>query len=221
LTYKQAIDLGANVRKGERGIPIVYWGKVEREKPSGEQDGFFFAKYYTVFNVEQCDNLKLSESLLYPDKAISVFGPIEACEAVVSGMPQCPRIQHAEPKAYYSPTLDYVNMPNREIFETAEGYYSTLFHELGHSTGHETRLNRKTLTDYNAAFGSSTYSKEELVAEMTAAFLCSKAGIDQPVINNSASYIAAWLKMLRGDSKLVITAASAAQKAADFILNTK
>ena len=109
-------------------------------------------------------------------------------------------------------------MPDRPSFEKPEGYYSTLFHELGHSTGHATRLARKGIADTVAAFGSDTYGREELVAEMTSAFLCGHTGIEPATLENSAAYVAGWLKVIRQDARLVVTAAAQAQKAADYIL---
>ena len=115
-------------------------------------------------------------------------------------------------------SMAYVNMPKPETFRSAEEYYSLPYHELTHSTGHSSRLNRKGITVHNG-FGSLDYGKEELVAEMGAAFLCGCTGIENRVIDNSAAYVAGWLKAIKEDKKIVITAAAAAQKAADYILN--
>jgi antirestriction protein ArdC len=112
--------------------------------------------------------------------------------------------------------VDTVNMPKPKLFDGPEEYYSTLFHELTHSTGHARRLNRQTLTDL-CPFGSTNYSKEELVAEMGAAFLCGVSGIENLTVDNSAAYVASWLRVLRNDKHLVILAAAQAQRAADFI----
>ncbi len=220
LTFKQAQELGATVKAGEKGLPIVFWGKLEREgKEGADPERIPFIRYYTVFNVEQCEGLRVKESLLYPTKRIQ-FEPIAACESIRDGMPMAPRIQHVDSSAYYSPRLDYVNMPARESFDSPEAYYATLFHELGHSTGHENRLKRKTLKDINR-FGDHAYSQGELVAEMTAAFLCAKVGISPATEENSAAYLAAWIKKLREEPRILIQSAAQAQKAADFILNIK
>jgi len=120
-------------------------------------------------------------------------------------------------RAFYSPREDYIGLPVRERFEQAEGYYATLFHELTHATGHESRLNRPTLTE-KAGFGSNPYCKEELIAEMGAAFLCGHAEIGERTIDNSAAYLKGWLEQLRNDKTLIVQAAAQAQKAADFIL---
>jgi antirestriction protein ArdC len=144
--------------------------------------------------------------------------PIAEAEAIVANMPNPPRIGFdGGARAFYRPQLDSIHLPARNSFESAGEYYSTLFHELTHSTGHRTRLDRPTLTEV-VPFGSETYSKEELVAEFGASFLCAHVGIEN-TINNSAAYINGWLKKLKSDPKLAIIAASQGQKAADYILN--
>ena len=132
-------------------------------------------------------------------------------------MPNRPTITHHEARAYYTPVHDTVNMPTQSLFPKLEHYYSVLFHELTHSTGHWQRLHRQTLTDL-CPFGSTNYSKEELVAEMGAAFLCGVAGIANETFDNSAAYIQSWLTKLKNDTRLVILAAAQAQKAADYIV---
>src|SRR5262245_3273838 len=119
--------------------------------------------------------------------------------------------------AYYRPSTDTVNMPQRELFPKAEHYYSVLFHELTHSTGHMSRLNRETLRDM-LTFGDTNYGKEELVAEMGAAYLCGVAGIVNETVDNSAAYIQGWLSKLRKDKRILIQAAAQAQRATDYIL---
>ena len=146
---------------------------------------------------------------------------IEAAKAIVDGMPTRPEIKHGLAKAFYSPSGDYVGMPSQKQFERDEAYYSVLFHELTHATGHESRLNRKGVAgneDNWSSFGSTPYAKEELVAEMGAAFLCGEAGIMERTIDNSAAYVQSWLKRLKDDVRLVVQAAAQAQKAADFII---
>ena len=144
------------------------------------------------------------------------FNPIEKADGLVANFQYAPGIIHESQRAFYNRYDDLVNMPKRETFHTVEEYYSTLFHELGHSTGHVNRLNRKTLQEINK-FGDHSYSKEELVAEMSSAFLCSIAGISDAVIDNQAAYLNGWLKELRKDSSLFIHAAQQAQKAVDHI----
>ena len=132
-------------------------------------------------------------------------------------MQKSPVIEHNEPRAYYRPPDDVVNMPKANLFQSDEEYYSTLFHELAHSTGHGSRLDRDEISKVSL-FGSHDYSKEELVAEMGSAFLCGRCGISPKVIDNQAAYIQAWLKQLQSNKKWLVYAAAKAQKAADFIL---
>jgi antirestriction protein ArdC len=145
------------------------------------------------------------------------FDPIAAAEAIVAGMPKPPAISHGFNRAAYSPSLDAVRMPSPERFTPREEYYSALFHELGHSTGHASRLARKGITD-ETMFGSHEYSQEELCAEITSAFLCGHAGIAPATLDNSAAYLAGWLSKLGDDQRLVVLAAAQAQRAADHIL---
>ena len=224
LTYKQALEIGANVKKGERGLPIVFFQMLNYTNYKDKQGDAATApllRMSTVFNVDQCANIKLKRETLYPSQARGLdFQPIQACEIVLEQMPGKPRIVNAKNSAYYSPSLDYVNMPAKESFVTTEMYYSVLFHELAHSTGHASRLDRKGVTE-TGGFASHSYSKEELVAEMTAAFLSSHTGIDATTIENSAAYLHSWLKVLKADSKMIIQAAASAQKAADYILGVE
>lgn len=225
VTFKQAKDLGGYIRKGEKGIPIVFWNFKEFTKEKTNESGQVetenysipFVRFYTVFNIDQCadiDTKKIPESNR-PIKEFS-FSPIEKAESILNAMNEKPLIFHKEQKAYFSKASDFINMPRQNTFEKSEEYYSTLFHEIGHWTGHESRLNRKTLVDANM-FGDHNYSKEELVAELTSAFLCSDCGIDQHVIENQAAYLQNWLKALKGDAKLIIEASQQAQKAHDLI----
>jgi antirestriction protein ArdC len=213
LTFRQASQLGGSVRKGEKACPVVFWKQLAVEdKKSGEQQKIPLLRYYHVFNVTQCDGLKIGTE---PVEA-PVNGIIKP-EEIVANMPQPPVIKHGMTRAYYSPREDCVGMPPRERFERAEDYYSTVFHELVHSTGHEKRLKRATVAENNS-FGSDPYCKEELIAEMGAAFLCGQAEIAERTINNSAAYINNWLERLRNDKMLIVQAAAQAQKATDFIL---
>ena len=132
-------------------------------------------------------------------------------------MPHRPTITHGNQIAAYSASIDTVMMPNRNQFHRVEGYYSTLFHELVHSTGHRNRLHRPAVHDIN--FGSEKYSKEELIAEIGAAFLCGHTGIEnQKTLENTSAYVKSWVEKLENDKKLIVTAASAAQKAVDYIV---
>lgn len=218
LTFKQAQEKGGNIKAGSKGLPVVFWSTVEVEdRETGEEKEIPFMRYYTVFNIEQCEGIEAPVIVQLERE----FNPIEEAERIISEMPRCPEIRTGN-KASYSPVFDYVTVPKKELFHVDEAFYSTLFHELGHSTGHVSRLGRKGVTE-TSFFGSHEYSKEELVAEMTSAFLCGESGIIQSTIDNSAAYIQGWLKALKGkDNKgMVIWAAAQAQKATDFILNRK
>jgi antirestriction protein ArdC len=172
-------------------------------------------RYYNVFNIEQTQGLSIEAPT---PKA--PFNPIEACEKALASYKDKPMLQHKGNRACYSPALDIVNMPNREAFNTREDYYATLFHELAHSTGHEKRLARAGLVDA-VSFGSETYSKEELVAEIASSFLCTQTGIEQVTLSNSVAYIQGWLSKLSDDETLIVKAASQAKKASEYILGTK
>lgn len=220
LTYRQAQSLGGHIRKGEHGFPVIFWKLLEiTEDTATEADQVGkkipFAKTYTVFNVEQCEGL----SLVFPEAvpAPVPFDPIQAAEALWEGMPDRPELSYGGDRACYAPSLDLVKMPVRGAFASPEGFYETLFHEMGHATGHQSRLNRKELMA-SSHFGGRDYSLEELVAELCAAFLCAEAGIDQLVLENQAAYLQGWLEKLQKDPSAFVTAAARAQKAADFIL---
>jgi len=213
LTLKQANDLGGRVRRGERSTLVVFWKMVEVEdKETGEKRERPFLRYYRVFNVEQCEGIETPES----ESAEREFNPIDRCNRIIADMPDPPRLQHLHQAAWYKVREDLVNLPRPATFESPEEYYSTAFHELAHSTGHTSRLDRPSLTDM-APFGTCNYSREELVAEMTAAMLCGVTGIVNRTIDQSAAYVQGWLRKLRGDKRLVVQAAAQAQKAADFI----
>jgi antirestriction protein ArdC len=214
LTYRQAQTLGGSVRKGEHGSKVVFWKideyrKEDKETGETENRKSILLRYYTVFNLEQCEGIKSPE----PTRVIA---PLEQCETIVNSMPNPPGFEQ-DARAFYRPSTDTVGMPARSAFDSAEEFYSTLFHELTHSTGHPSRLGREGIMDHNP-FGNEDYSKEELVAEMGAAMLCGVAGIQSRTLDNSASYLQSWINRLRSDSRLVVSAASQAQKAADYIL---
>ena len=213
LTFKQTDSLGGHVNKGEKSTMVVFWKMWERENTDGEKESIPVLRYFKVFNVDQV-SLPAEEMPASPGK--NDIEPIPAARGIIGSWNQCPQITHGEPQAYYRPSTDVVNMPQPEVFKGAEEYYSTLFHELSHSTGHESRLNRPGITELTG-FGTRDYSKEELIAEMGAAFLCAVTGIEDRILDNSAAYIQGWLKKLGSDPKLVVLAAAAAQRAADHI----
>jgi antirestriction protein ArdC len=216
LTFKQAQDKGGNIRRGEKGTAVVFWRWVEVEDAdTGEDKSIPFMRHYTVFNLEQTEGIEAPPSPITIEKP---FNPIQTAEELVAAMPHRPEIRHSGNQAYYRPSHDFVNMPPQSTFHQEEGYYCTLFHELTHSSGHSSRLSRKGVTECTG-FASHEYSKEELVAELGAAFLCAETGIEQTTIDNSAAYIQSWLKELKNDKTMVILAAGQAQKAADFIMN--
>ena len=222
VTFKQAKQLGGTVRKGERSTPCVLWKWINRsredsETGESETKQIPLIRYYSVFSVDQCDGLshkRLETELDEPEP----FNPIEAAEAIVASYPDAPPIsQDGRGSAYYRPATDSIHLPERESFETESAYYSTLFHEMTHSTGHESRLARPGVSN-PIRYGSHEYSQEELVAEMGAAFLLAEARIDSDSLtNNTAAYVASWLKALKNDPKLVVLAGAQAQKAVDHI----
>ena len=142
---------------------------------------------------------------------------ISRAEMIVAGMPKCPVIRHGMRKAFYCRDDDVVSLPSAKEFKSSEDYYASLFHELIHATGHEDRLNRSSVVEGNG-YGSDPYCKEELIAELGAAFLCGHAGIIDRTIDNSASYIQGWLAKLKADKTLIVQAAAQAEKAVNFIL---
>jgi antirestriction protein ArdC len=224
LTFKQAKQLGGSVRKGERSTPVVFWKWIERasEDPeTGETEAqkIPLVRYYNVFNVEQCDDIIHARLEAKQDEP-EPFNPIESAERIVASYPKPPSIsEDGRGAAYYRPMTDSIHMPEQETFDSEDHYYGTLFHEMAHSTGHESRLARPGVSN-PIRYGSHDYSQEELVAEMGAAFLAAEAGIDAKVLmDNSAAYVASWLKALRNDKKLVIFAGAQAQKAVDHILD--
>lgn len=217
LTYKQCQERGGYVKQGQKGTPVIFWKWLDK-KPgdNGEEvNGKIpLLRYYSVFNLEQTEGVQSPV-----EEAIqNVFDPIDRAEQIILGMPLKPDIQHLGNRALYRPSTDTVTLPPKQTFISPEEYYSTAFHELTHSTGHESRLARKTILE-PSYFGSHEYSKEELVAEMGAAFLCGHCGIETKTLENSAAYIQGWLKALKGDRTLLVHAASQAQKASDYILN--
>jgi antirestriction protein ArdC len=215
LTFRQARARGGTVRQGEKGSLVVFWKQTDlHDETTGETATIRMARRYHVFNLEQCEGIALPAGEELP--AIP-FHPIAEAQRIVAGYVQPPDIEHRGFYAYYRPATDTVRIPAPEQFASASDYFATLYHELAHSTGHSRRLNRK-LDIEPQPFGALEYGKEELIAEMAAAFLCRRSGISPAVIENQAAYIQGWLQQIRQDKKLVISAASAAQKAADWIL---
>lgn len=216
LTFKQIKDLKGSVKKGEKSIPVIFWKWTEKEdRQTKELKKVSLIRYYTVFNVDQCNDL--------PEERIPVIendGKMDVAELefIIEGMPKRPPIVHKENQAYYHPVKDFINMPKLNNFKDTESYWGTLFHELIHSTGHSTRLNRKEITE-RTTFGTEPYSMEELVAEIGACYLKSYCGIGSKDFENNVAYIQHWLNKLREDKRMIIFSSAKAQKAVDYILN--
>jgi antirestriction protein ArdC len=209
LTFNQAREMGGSVRKGEKGTAVFFWKFDKKPDPAnpGKLKDSVMVRQYIVFNLDQCEGLTVAEP-----KARTLQERVEAAEALAEATGAV--ISYGGARAFYSPHFDSVQMPDRGSFKSADGLYGTLFHELGHWTGHDSRLKR----DFKGRFGSEAYAFEELVAELTAAFICGSQGFTALARPDHASYIDSWLKVLKGDKRAFITAASQAQKAADFIL---
>ncbi|MDD2271140.1 MAG: zincin-like metallopeptidase domain-containing protein [Desulfuromonadaceae bacterium] len=221
MTFKQCQDKGGHVIKGSKSTPVIFWKWLDRKDAPTEGDNSSNGKipmlrFYSVFNIEQTEGITPPTA----EETHNIFDPLTRAEEIIAAMPMKPEIKHGGGRAYYSPTLDYVQLSHQHTFDTIEHYYNTLFHELSHATGHSNRLGRKGVTE-TSYFGSHEYSKEELVAEMGAAFLCGHAGIENTTIENSAAYIQGWLKALKNDKTLLVHAAAQAQKASDYVLNVK
>ncbi len=218
LTFNQANKLGGHIRKGEKSSIVTFW-HVGEEKTVRDANGNtcnskpFLLRYYRVFNIEQTEGIADKLGL---GNATPRVASIEQCEAIVKGMPNAPCTEQSN-RAWYRPSTDTVGMPSKPLFSSSEEYYSTLFHELTHSTGHASRVGREGIEQLNT-LGSESYSKEELVAEMGAAMLCGLTGLAPQTLENSAAYLQSWLGVLKSDSRMVVKAASAAQKAVDYII---
>ncbi|MDQ6601010.1 ArdC family protein [Bacillus salipaludis] len=214
-TFKQIQDAGGKVKKGEKSHIVVFWKWIEKEnEESREIEKIPYLRSYRVFEINnQVEGLESKKKDTTFD-----HDPIEKAEEIFKGFIDSPEYTFYSGRAVYYPTVDKINCPPLKDFQKAEEFYSTLFHEMIHSTGHRRRLARLGVTTQNVAFGDEVYSKEELVAEMGAAMLCGIAGIDNNTLENSASYIQSWLRSLKEDSRLVVQAAAQAQKAADYIL---
>ncbi len=197
LTFNQANKLGGHIRKGEKSSIVTFW-HVGEEKTVRDADGNtrkskpFLLRYYRVFNIEQTEGIADKLGL---GNATPRVASIEQCEAIVNGMPNPPAIQQ-DARAWYRPSTDTVGMPSKPLFNSSEEYYSTLFHEITHSTGHASRVGREGIEQLNT-FGSESYSKEELIAEMGAAMLCGLTGLAPQTLENSAAYLQSWLGVLK------------------------
>jgi antirestriction protein ArdC len=215
LTFRQALGLGGNVRKGEHGTTVVYADRFtpDEERRRAERDGdepnaIPFLKRFTVFNTDQCENLP--EGLVAAPVPVPKGLILPHAEALIAATGADFRIGGAQ--AFYSPSHDFIQVPRPEAYFEPINWHRTAIHELGHWVGHASRLGR----DLSGAFGSALYAKEELIAEMTSAFVCASLGI-VPTVRH-ADYIGSWLEVLRDDDRAIVRAASAASKAADYLL---
>jgi antirestriction protein ArdC len=224
LTFKQAQDKGGHVKKGSRSCPVIFWKWLDK-KDAGSDDAdtviengkIPMLRYYSVFNLEQVEGIEAPPAT---ETIINTFTPIERAEQIIINMPLRPDIHHGGTQPAYHPALDYVKIPIREAFESSEEYYCTLFHELGHSTGHAKRLGRKGILE-PSYFGSHVYGQEEMCVEFCSSYLSGVAGIENAIIENSASYISSWMKAIKANPKMCVLAAAQAQKASDYILCRK
>jgi len=215
LTFNQCRDLGGMVKKGEHGHMVVFYkiGSKMIDEPDENNSGVesakkvFLLRYYTVFNVEQTS---LDAEKYTP---INNIGSIEDCDNILESWNNECRIEYIGSRACYYPIDDKIMLPVRTSFKTNYGFYGTAFHEITHSTGHKARLNR----DLTGGFGSASYAKEELIAEIGAAMLLQKHGINAEM-KNTAAYCQSWLNVLKNDKNLIISAASRSEKAIDLIL---
>jgi len=218
LTFNQVKELGGTVKAGAVSLPIVFWKPIQVKGEKGKdradvREDRLVLRYYRVFNIE---DTTLPVEIKDPEQQAEPV-VIDSCQRIVDQMPNRPRLVNNDPaRCYYTPFMDVVNMVPAQNFKNVEDYYSVLFHELVHATGHSSRLNRAEITEI-ASFGSQTYSKEELTAELGAAYLCGVTGISAITINNSTAYISGWLNKLQGDKRFFFEAAQKAQKAANYI----
>ena len=219
-TYKQWSDLGGKVRKGEKSEIVVFWKIIQVEEANAngkvEKKSIPLLKYINVFHVSQVDGVKPKNVKPIEHK------PIEEAEEIKRNYMKRENIVIKEVvsnDAFYSPVRDYIQVPCKEQYTDVMEFYSTLFHEMIHSTGHRDRLGRLDANVKFASFGSEDYSKEELIAEIGSAFLMNHIGIEtSKTFNNSAAYIQSWLKVLRNDNRFIVSASSKAEKAMKYIL---
>jgi antirestriction protein ArdC len=216
LTFRQALSLGGHVRRGEKGTVVCYADRftprAEEERARDEERearAIAFLKRFTVFNVDQCEGLP--DELVRVPELTGERETIPHAEALIAATGADFRIGGS--MAFYSPSADFVQVPPQQAYREQINWYRTALHELGHWTGHRSRLER----DFSGGFGSATYAREELVAEMASAFVCASLSI-QPTVRH-ADYVGAWLEVLREDEKAIFRAASLASKAADYLLS--
>ena len=227
-TFNQVSKEGGKVKKGAKSKIVVFWSpveKIETDKNGEEKKTVHFVlRYYRVFNLDDCEGI---EKKYVKDDMSFAHDPAAEAEAVVNGYCAAnPTLKisrdEKSTRAFYRPSEDYIQVPMLEQFELAEEFYSTLFHEMTHSTGHWSRLGRFKEDERIAAFGGEDYGKEELVAELGAAALCGKCGIEsRSSFRNSVAYLKGWTEAIKGNPELIVAAAGKADKAVEFILSGK
>jgi antirestriction protein ArdC len=220
VTFKQAEALGGNIKKGAHGEIVVFWKptKYTDAKTGEEKDGLIL-RYSTVFNLTQTEGIEWEAP--HKETKRTKVEQVKEAEELVEKYTDRPKIVNKEDgRAYYSPIMDYINMPKQSLIKSDAEYYSTLFHELAHSTGHSSRLNRKGISDTGKGKTHEGYALEELVAEITATYAMNEVGMKQTV-DNSAAYIQHWLQALNNDHSLIMSAASAASKAFKYMIGEK
>ncbi|TJV87715.1 MAG: DUF1738 domain-containing protein [Mesorhizobium sp.] len=212
MTYRQAQDLGGQVRKGEKGTLVVKYGTFTPKEREDDEDRLIpYLKGYTVFNVEQIENLPDRFASPAEELTGNPVPHIETVELFVRNTNA--KVSYSGTKACYRPTSDDILMPDRDRFESEVHVYSTLLHELSHWSGAKRRLDR----DLSGRFGTECYAVEELVAELAASFLCADLGVAHDPRDNTAAYLANWLAVLKNDKRAIITAAAKAQAAAEYL----
>lgn len=216
MTWKQIKELGGTVKKGEQSHFVIFWKWMDQEdEESLETVKKPFLRKYYVFNISQCEGIP-------PERvpALKEFpnDPIQECESLIASMPKCPAIRNAHGYPFYNSVDDYINMPPMNQFKCSEDYYDTLFHELIHSTGHQSRLNRAEVVE-GTLFSSPAYAIEELTAEFGACYLKSFVGFKDKSLDNNAAYIQSWLEKLRSNKNFIVYSSVQAQRAIDFILD--
>lgn len=226
LSFKQIQDLNGHIKKGEKSSYVVFWNwlyfdkdgnKVEKDSEN-VCDKVPYLRYYNVWHIDQCEGIK--SKCVLPDNV--ELHPVDEAEKVIGAYVTRENLKFSNTSetsdAYYSPSNDEVVIPMISQYKEVAEYYSTAFHELVHSTGHEKRLNRKGFSD-RAAFGSNDYGCEELVAECGSAMICNQVGIDcAKAFRNQVAYLQSWIKAIKGDSKLICVAAAQAEKAVRYII---
>lgn len=223
MSFKQGKEMKATVKKGEKSSMVIFWkfNKYVNENDNGEEveKTVPILRYYNVFNIEQFDWEDEAKKNELIDKYIGEplsFEPNEEAERLVENYKFMPELTEGGSEAYYLPSLDKINMPIKDVFESIPKYYSTLFHEIGHSTGHKDRLNR-----FKSNVNIHDYAEEELVAEFFSSMIAAHVGFGEEVFEHNASYIDSWRRKISKDKKIVVWAASRAEKAYHLFVENK